>query len=686
MAADDCPNAAVRAQQQSQHLPGCLAYEKVTPHEKNGARPANGIAITADGQGILYDLNAGIEDAQSFVTGNYRARRTSAGSWTTNGIVPSFGGERLPLIDDLAIVWDTSADLSRNLIGTQYAVDPNDQGMKIPAARIGSYDQYLREPDGSFTWLVPDPSAVDSSNADVTFADASVDLDRIVLQTVRPFDARTTGSGVAHLYVRSAEHGMVLASELPDGSLAPEVDSVRTVGGNRPPTLHTFGVSADGRRVAFTVGSQVFVRFDADDPARAVTREAAVGPNGQPCTSNGSPYRALSADGVKLVFFCLASSVPGTLPRGVYMRDLDGGPQAVQRVRDLGGGMTFLGGNADLSRFYYADDAERSLYRVTDGTPREIGRRVTGEAVVGYRDATASVDGEYLTFTSDADFGVAPSGITADLDQVYLYAAGADELTCVSCRTDGGPTDGRSVLDNTITPVNTAGTVPFTTENALVPEDTNGVGDAYAWIDGRAVLLSSGTDGAASTALGSSADGSSLFFVTADPLVRDDVDGGADDIYVVRENAGVLVPDPPAECASNCQEPSPRAPGLPRIVTGELLPGGNLVESEASASSRASATLTAAARAKGTRTTVRVKVSGAGSIRVSGAGLRQATVTAKKAGTYKLTVRLSAHGTQQQRKRGKLAVRVTARFTPKSGASVQARKTITFTATTKGGR
>lgn len=98
------------------------------------------------------------------------------------------------------------------------------------------------------------------------------------------------------------------------------------------------------------------------------------------------------------------------------------------------------------------------------------------------------------------------------------------------------------------------------------------------------------------------------------------------------------------------------------------------------------ASLTASRSVKGSSTTVRVKVSGAGSIRVSGTGLRQVTVKAKKAGTYRVTVRLSASGTKQQKRRGRLATRVLARFTPSSGVPVQVRKSVTFTAVKKGGR
>jgi hypothetical protein len=699
LAADDCPNAAVRAQQQSQHLPGCMAYEKVTPDDKGGEL-AGPTMVRADGNGLLFTLNAGIEDAQSFTSARYRAMRSPDGRWTTNALMPAMDGPRLPSLHDgidHPLAW--TPDLSRVVIDTAYPIYPNDQGISNPGSNIGTDDIFIREPNGSFTWLAPDPSAGDSSTLHVAFVGASPDLERVVLTTARRWDPRVTGTNVQHAYVWT-RNGTQLASVLPNGDVATSVGPAKRA-------------SADGRRVAFSVGSRAYVRFDADDPASAFTREVAVGPNGEVCAvpagSGNTALRSLSPDGTKLTFFCAASTAPGTLPEGSYLRDLDAGPAAVRAIPsadwvhatdDLTVGYGFEGGIHDERVVRYdGDQTETVATTVAPGT-NPLGGNGFDEV-----RSMMSTDGEYFTFSTGNDLGL--PGVdkgTLLQEQVYLYAAATGTLTCVSCRQDGRPTEGFGELRAStkvtggggggsiasVDAVSTRGTVTFTSTTALVPEDTNGRADAYAWVDGRAVLLSSGRGQQFSVAQGSTPDGSSFFFATADALVGDDHDGGAYDLYAARVNGGVLLPEPPVPpCTANCQAPTPPVPGLPPVGSSTFFGRGNAVVAEQEAAepaTKATAKLSASRSVRGSRATVRVRVSRPGRIRVSGVGLRRVTKTAKKAGTYEIKVRLSKHGVRKQRRSGRLAVRVSVRLTPESGSTVTARRTVRFTAARKGGR
>jgi hypothetical protein len=108
------------------------------------------------------------------------------------------------------------------------------------------------------------------------------------------------------------------------------------------------------------------------------------------------------------------------------------------------------------------------------------------------------------------------------------------------------------------------------------------------------------------------------------------------------------------------------------------------VQETTSLPTRTTAVLTAPKSVRGTRTTVRVKVSGAGTIRISGVGLRQTTVRAKKAGTFRVPVRLSAFGAAKQKRTGRWSTAATARFVPVSGAPVKARKSVIFTVAKNG--
>ncbi len=699
--ADDCPNAAVRAQQQSQHLPSCMAYEKVTPADKGGEAPGP-TTILPNGSGIFYSLNAGIEDALSFTAARYRALRGPDGRWTTNALMPAMDGPRLPSLHDaIGDPLAATPDMSRVVVRTSYPMYPNDQGISNAGSNIGTDDIFIREPNGTFTWLVPDPSQVDTSTLHVAFTAAAPDLERVVLQTARRWDPRVTTTNVQHRYVWTPD-GTHLATVLPNGDPAASIAS-------------SF-VSADGRRIAFVVGSganrRSYVRFNADDPATAYTREVAGAPTGgspaqagcvPAASATASPIRGMSRDGTKLVIVCASSTAPGALPAGGYVRDLDGGPDALTPLgcepdvltEDLAVGYRFGGGaNASVDRII-GGQAERAATTVVAGTGSYNS--------INASRLSMSVDGEYLAFGTSNDFGL--PGIDAgrtDQQQVYLFSAKTGGLTCVSCRQDGGVTEGRGELVATgetfpgggggagkmVTPVSTRGTVTFTTTTALVPEDTNGQADAYAWVDGRAVLLSSGQDPRPSISQGATPDGSSFFFATPDALVGDDRDGGAYDLYVARINGGMLLPDPPpAPCTANCQEPAPPVPGVPNVSTPTFFGPGNLPDATApTAGTRATASITVPRSVRGTRATVRVRVSRAGQVRVSGVGLRRVTRTVSRAGTYRVTVRLTAHGQRTQRRQGRLATRITARLTPEAGATVQTRRSIRFNAAARGGR
>lgn len=689
-AADDCANAAVRAQQQSQHLPNCMAYERVTPAAKGTQAPWL-TAISEDGDSALFRMDAMLAGQESFEDPVYRSVRGADG-WTTVGLVPSLEGpvRRARYTQDRMTPSAWSRDLSRVVIPTKFPFSPNDVGGATGVQTYTTEDVYLREPDGTFRWLVPDPTVPSAVTGQVGTYGASPDLERILLQSQRSFDPRVAAN-VTQPYLWT-ESGVKLVSVLPDGS----VPAVAATSG-------AHAVSKDARTVAFTVATGpaagVYVRFNADDPTEAYTRRVAEGPAGEACTK--FELVRLSGDGRKVIFKCENALLPGAPADSNYLRDLDGGPGA---VRLLVRGKVQLG-NDDFSRILIQDQGEHlriagSLMLVRDGEPTEVATAVEYETFGGLQLAPAvSANGEYFVFETGTVFdlpGVDQGPSTTK--QVFLLSAETGEVLCVSCRQDGAPTSGTGVITNdqgdldispmragtVVSPVINGGTVLFSTTTGLVPEDTNGKTDAYVWIDGRAVLLSSGR-GVGSVASGASLDGTRLYFSSPDALAVDDRDGGQHDLYVARVNGGSLVTAPAATCEVNCQGPAAGRPGMPEIGTGNVLSTGNLAV--VPERRRASMALSGARSVRGSATTLRVKVSAAGSVRVSGVGLRPTTQAFKRAGTYRMTVRLSAHGAQQQRRRGRMVTSVSARFTPSTeGASVTARRSVTFVAARKGGR
>jgi hypothetical protein len=161
--------------------------------------------------------------------------------------------------------------------------------------------------------------------------------------------------------------------------------------------------------------------------------------------------------------------------------------------------------------------------------------------------------------------------------EVYLYDAtangGEGRLTCASC---GSPVDapmtsdanfyqrvgrGATVLAEHLNhPLSDNGRyVFFSTADALVPEDTNGVRDVYEYdaVTGEQHLISSGQDKDPSYFMDASADGSDVFFETRERLSGWDVDSGRD-IYDARIDGGLPEPLPaPASCAGDACQPPP---------------------------------------------------------------------------------------------------------------------------------
>jgi hypothetical protein len=204
----------------------------------------------------------------------------------------------------------------------------------------------------------------------------------------------------------------------------------------------------------------------------------------------------------------------------------------------------------------------------------------------GRETARVSPDGQLLAFMSDRSLTGYPNrDVTSGRpdEEVYLYDAGADTTTCVSCNPSGArPTgvfdnefggEGRGLLvDRPLTwkgrwisgniaswtkaSVNEApyesrllfenGRMFFTSAEALVPSDTNGKEDVYEYepagtgecttasqtysedSHGCVSLISLGTSSHESAFLDASASGNDVFLLTASQLATQDTDTSFD--------------------------------------------------------------------------------------------------------------------------------------------------------------
>jgi hypothetical protein len=176
--------------------------------------------------------------------------------------------------------------------------------------------------------------------------------------------------------------------------------------------------------------------------------------------------------------------------------------------------------------------------------------------------------------------------------EMYTYTPATGDIHCASCNPSGQPAttdvfgseNGLFLTDD--------GRVFFSTDESLVPRDTDEGQDVYEYSDGRPQLISAGTgtthlstvsifgEAHAETSpglLGVSADGTDVYFSTFDILLSEDHNGSFLKFYDARTNGGFPQPAPTQPCAAaeECHGPGTEPPVFPTQGTSANLSGGN---------------------------------------------------------------------------------------------------------------
>lgn len=712
VAAETCPNAAIRAQQGATYLPECRAYEMVSPQDKNGNAIVSSAAAYADGGIVLYSSIGAFGDTPSNLTGKYRAVRTDAG-WTSASVNPPTSGRNGGLYDQAYLV-ALNDDLSRGVYDTEYPIDPLDSGPQPAESR--SIDIYRRDVDGSWHWLSRGDKVPETSTQRVAFGAVSDDFEVTVLQTRRAMTAPVVDESQTHVYARAGDT-LRLVSVAPGGGPMPRGAVLGDGEAGNATTSQLGGaaaraVGADGRTIVFKGADasgvdQIFVRLDALGAAATTVHVSRAPGTGAGCTG-GATFLAMDRAGETIMFGCPSQLTPDATPGGgVYAYDVaTGGLRFLTPDRGGDVGPTtwlrFIGADARLSHVYFlsrgrlTDDARAAstwvkLYVLHDGVVRLAASADGAITSLGQRDVDLTEDGARLVVHARADL---LTGTPTTLSQVYLYDAVEERLACVSCRADGSASEGAANLDNLLpNEFNTAGIPPhgnlsedgrrvfFTSADALVPDDVNGVPDAYAYIDGRHHLLSSGSDPYPSIFAGASADGRDAFILTHESLVAQDIDASVTDLYALRVGGGFPASAPPPGCASDCEGPLRASPALPLPGTATFTGPGDDEErlTPHTAPVFRVAPIRARQRARWAesgRVTLLVHVSHAGRVRavvrapIGRRNVRVAVATrrASEGGTVRVPLRLSRRARAHLRRKGALRVRVGVSYSRQPGA------------------
>ncbi len=276
---------------------------------------------------------------------------------------------------------------------------------------------------------------------------------------------------------------------------------------------------------------------------------------------------------LKHIVFRTTTRLLGSAPEGgeqLYMYTDSPNPGAERNLQYIGTvdipqgyealfGDIMLGVSEDGTHVYYRTSSAIKLWN--SGQTQIF----PGVAIQYLRGMGVAADGKDLTFVNTEYTGVG---------EIYVYRSDTNTLKCVSCPPTGAaPTVGIE----THVSANNGGTqlaepyrpqfmsdgryVFFNTVEALVPQDTNGVVDAYEYdtVTERLSLLSTGTGEDGAWFVEASADGHDAFVVTGQKLSRWDPDKLVD-VYDARVDGGL--PEPPVlgvPCVGDACQGTPSA-------------------------------------------------------------------------------------------------------------------------------
>jgi hypothetical protein len=609
--ADSCPNAALRAQNNSTQLPDCRAYELVSPVFKEGFSPVVA-GFTDDGR-LSYASNGNYADngngGSAITGGNQYSAVRSASGWITEALAPS--GPDYTVVGSTALASRLSSDLRSSL----WQMRRGDQTVAVS-------DLYVRRPDGVFTRIgsAGDPLAPLESNLGATSFDASDDLSHVIFSVGEDGTYEYDGSGADQPRPVSVNNtGQRIAAGCGTGV------------GSADTNYHA--ISTDGRVIFWTTGCaapSVYARVDGATTINASATQCTRVPSdpGGACNADSaSVFQGANASGTRVYFTTAQQLVNADTDSTTDLYECDipsGTPTPVgpanpcPDLREVSGAAT--GANVQgVTRI--SDDGSRVYFVATGVLASNPGANdaaaVTGDPnlYVWHRDAAhpagetrfvakldpadsadlwgpdnpgrfaqATDDGRYLVFATYAALIDHGPGTDSDAARdVYRYDAETGALIRISTDTEGdlGNEPGHDALFPPIaygpSVLSTHGpraamtddgqSVVFTTTDTLVPSDTNGTVDAYMWHAGRVALISSGKPSADDTLLAGqplaltvggiqafiTPSGGDVYFTTTAQLTTNDIDTVVD-IYDARIDGGFDVV-PPSACAGDaCQD------------------------------------------------------------------------------------------------------------------------------------
>jgi len=626
-----CPNEQLRVENAlSLLLPDCRAYEQVSPVDKNEGDVKNAFEgevrqeASVDGERVFYESSGafpGSPEGGSII--QYLASRGASG-WSTRAVDVQQRATQGPGGPFIEYSLPLSPDLSTGVLRAEPALVAGAPGHEIWNVYVG----HLLT--GSYE-LVTDVNPPNQSglNFATFFVGASTDFSHVIFtanDALTP-EAPWPNSFGFNLYewVEGQLHlvGLIPTSGTSCTGAACTPADGEELGGRNPATstLAEQAISADGSRIVFSTGAQESEKHIYDRLNATTTVDVSASQRTPSAGTASAHYQDASVDGSHVLFTSAGAltndAVPGS-GENLYDYDVETG-----RLTDLTAASdaqvkVLAGVSEDASHVYFVAEGmlaansnshgdtavagQPNLYLWHGGQTTFIATTYINEAR-SEQPTRVTPDGAHFAFESMAsltgyDNTDANTG-EPDLE-TYLYDAAANRLICASCNPSGARPIGPSEL-HWVGPLYRPRNLSadgsrlfFTSRDAFLPGDTNGLSNVYEWeADGSGscqsstdnggclYLISSGSGATNSYFADASASGNDVFFQTGDSLVGQDQDSYAD-LYDARVGGGFASQDKPVvapACTSleGCRSPLSEPPAQLSVASAELHGSGNLV-------------------------------------------------------------------------------------------------------------
>ncbi len=572
-AAQACSNEAFRSGP-SGHLPDCRAYEMVTPPEKEGYEPDDVLRVNLapaptaapNGNSILWSVERGAfgEPPSNGPTSDYLSRRGA--NWSSEAINP-------PIVPSGLAFLQATFPLGLTEDFSKLVVKGAPEPPLTPDASENSSNLYIRDLAGDAYRLLTLGLAPNLGlELEYDLGGISADGGQVVFKS--EFELAGCGGPPNEQLCNwnGATGALSLVGVKPGGEVSTGTVTIAGPVWRRP-------VSTDGSRVYFhesgaSTCAGVCVRIGAS------TTEV-VG-------TSGSSFQFANTEG----------TVAYVIQGGELKRYEAGGGAATPLTPPAGEVQGVLGASSDGSRVYFvskealapgATATENNLYLWTQGggfqfiaTGNTSANFTSNWSTSDSRTSRVTPDGMHLAFTANNSLTGFPDN---GKSQAYLYSAATGALVCASCVV-AEPANGASINGGTTgfrLPRNLSddgGHLFFTTKEALVPEDSNGVDDIYEYdaASGAVSLISTGTDSTKAYFGDASSAGTDALFITRERLVPLDVDDALD-VYDARVGGGLAsqYPAPQAPpCTGDACRGASSTPNLAAPASAGLVGKGNV--------------------------------------------------------------------------------------------------------------